>query len=396
MTNYPSAAGTSPQRILALDIMRGFTIAGMLLVNDPGSWEHIFSPLRHAEWNGLTPTDLVFPFFMFIMGVSTFLSLSKLRFEPSRKVIVKVVRRTVVIFFIGLAIGWFSRFCHYWNHAPSGLTFFRQLWEASWTFDVQRIPGVLQRLAVCYCIVAILSLTVSHRRFPVIIAVLLAAYTLLLFLGNGFEYGNGNILAIVDTGVFTLAHTYNDHGIDPEGLLSTIPSIAHVLLGFCVGERLFSTTVRTEDIWQRTGRLYFLGTMLTLAGWLLSYGCPVNKKIWSPTFVLITCGMATLLLASLILMADVWKKQRWSSFFVDFGVNPLALYTFGALLSILLDSIHISAFSISCSLHAWIYTHGLCAVLDPTAASLAYALLFVALCWLPAHWLRSHNLFIKI
>ena len=125
---------TNSKRILALDILRGITIAGMILVNNPGSWGHIYAPLRHAEWNGLTPTDLVFPFFMFIMGISTYISLKKYNFTYSHATLRKILRRTVVIFIIGMAIGWFSRFCYYWSSAPDELSFGQNLWASVWTF----------------------------------------------------------------------------------------------------------------------------------------------------------------------------------------------------------------------------------------------------------------------
>ena len=138
------------KRILALDILRGVTIAGMIMVNNPGTWAHIYAPLRHAEWNGLTPTDLVFPFFMFIMGISTYISLKKYNFEFSRAVGMKILKRTILIFLIGMAIGWFSKFCYYWTSPTEGISFGAQLWESVWTFDRIRILGVMQRLALCY------------------------------------------------------------------------------------------------------------------------------------------------------------------------------------------------------------------------------------------------------
>ena len=220
------------KRILALDILRGVTIAGMIMVNNPGTWAHIYAPLRHAEWNGLTPTDLVFPFFMFIMGISTYISLKKYNFEFSRAVGMKILKRTILIFLIGMAIGWFSKFCYYWTSPTEGISFGAQLWESVWTFDRIRILGVMQRLALCYGATAIIALTVKHRNIPYLIATLLTGYFILLVCGNGFAYNDTNILSVIDRTILTPAHMYKDNGIDPEGLLSTIPSIAHVLLGF--------------------------------------------------------------------------------------------------------------------------------------------------------------------
>ena len=180
---------TSSKRILAIDILRGITIAGMTMVNNPGSWGHIYAPLRHAEWNGLTPTDLVFPFFMFIMGISTYISLKKYDFTFSRAAALKIVRRTAVIFLIGLGLAWFGSFCFYWASPTQGIGFWAQLGESVWTFDHIRILGVMQRLALCYCAAALVALIMKHSRIPWLIVILLVGYWVLLALGNGFVYG---------------------------------------------------------------------------------------------------------------------------------------------------------------------------------------------------------------
>lgn len=385
------------QRILALDILRGITIAGMILVNNPGTWSHIYAPLRHAEWNGLTPTDLVFPFFMFIMGISTYISLKKYRFGFSREAALKIARRTLVIFVIGMAIGWFSRCCYYWASAPEEMSFGQNLWASVWTFDRMRILGVMQRLALCYCTVSLVALTVNHRLIPWITSVLLVGYGILLLCCNGFVYGEENILSVVDRTVLTPAHMYKDHGIDPEGLLSTLPSIAHVLLGFSVGRMLFGPVAKREQVetvkesdnahTALLVKLFLVGAVLTFSGLLLSYGCPINKKVWSPTFVLTTCGMASSLLGVLVWVIDVKGKRGWSRFFEAFGINPLFMYVTGGVLSILLGST---------GLHGWLYGDVLQPMLGDTAGSLAYALLFVALCWSIGYPLYKRRIYIKI
>lgn len=386
------------ERILSIDILRGITIAGMILVNNPGSWGHIYAPLRHAEWNGLTPTDLVFPFFMFIMGLSTYLSLSKSGFQSSPALVRKIVRRTLVIFVIGLAIGWFSRFCRYWTSPSEELGFFQQLWESVWTFDRQRIPGVMQRLAVCYGCVSLLVLTIRHRYIPHLIISLLLGYWVLLLCGDGFAYNEGNILSIVDRALFTPAHLYRDNGIDPEGLLSTIPSIAHVLLGFWVGSHLFGAQAdEGEPHKLRSMRMLLLwGALLTISGFLLSYGCPLNKKVWSPTFVLTTCGLACSVLGILIWIIDIHGYRRWCRFFEVFGINPLFMYVLGSVLSILLGTVRIPAGDGWTNIHTWLYRDLLCSFLDETTASLCYALLFVSLNWCIGLQLYKRKIYIKI
>lgn len=387
------------KRLLALDILRGVTIAGMILVNNPGSWGHIYAPLRHAEWIGLTPTDLVFPFFMFIMGISTYISLKKYNFEFSHAAALKILKRTIVIFIIGMAIGWFSRFCYYWSSAPEDLSFGENLWASVWTFDRMRILGVMQRLALCYGATAIIALTLKHRYIPYLIVTLLLGYFILLIFGNGFAYNETNILSIVDRAILTPAHMYKDNGIDPEGVLSTIPAIAHVLLGFYVG-RLMLDGNKSEDrasfLNSQLITLFLAGVILTFSGFLLSYGCPISKKIWSPTFVLVTCGLASSFLALLIWIIDVKGYKKWCTFFESFGVNPLFMYVLGGVLSILFGSISFPWDGGSISIHGFLYNKLLTPVLGELNASLAYALLFVAINWCIGYQLYKRKIYIKI
>ncbi len=231
-TAAPAKKGSG--RLLALDILRGITIAGMILVNNPGSWGNIYAPLKHASWHGLTPTDLVFPFFMFIMGISTYMSLRKYDFTFSWASFVKIVRRTIVIFLIGLAIAWFGMFLR-------GILNDATLWEAVFNFDHIRILGVMPRLAICYGVGASMALLIKRDALPWVVAGMLVVYTLLLIFGNGFAFADSNIISIVDHKVLGPDHMYADtiDGVrlkfDPEGLLSTLPSIAHMLIGFICG-----------------------------------------------------------------------------------------------------------------------------------------------------------------
>lgn len=382
------------QRLLALDILRGITIAGMITVNNPGSWSYVYAPLGHAEWNGLTPTDLVFPFFMFIMGISTYISLRKYEFTYSAGAAWKIVRRTVVIFAIGLAIAWFGLSCRTWHAlADEGLPFATRLFRAMTNFGHLRILGVMPRLALCYGAAALIALTVPHRRIPHLIVALLVGYALLLFLGRGFAYDETNILSIVDRAVLGPDHMYKDNGIEPEGLLSTVPAVAHVLIGFCCGALLLGVS----DVRDKMLRLFLLGTAMALSGWLLSYGCPINKKVWSPTFVLTTCGMASSLLALLVWIIDVRGRRRWCRFFEAFGVNPLFMYVLAAIFSILLGNIRVShSGGKSISLGGWLYGDVLRPLLGDYPGSLAYALLLVSACWCIGYILYRRNIYIKI
>ena len=394
---------TSNKRILAIDILRGITIAGMTMVNNPGSWGHIYAPLRHAQWNGLTPTDLVFPFFMFIMGISTYISLKKYDFTFSRAAALKIIRRTAVIFLIGLGLGWFGSFCFYWASPTEGIGFWAQLDESVWTFDHIRILGVMQRLALCYCAAALVALTMKHSRIPWLIVALLVGYFVLLALGNGFVYGEENILSKVDRAILTPAHMYRDNGIEPEGILSTIPAIAHVLIGFCVARIMLGgkpqaagdvPAERRHD--QKLIALFLVGVILTFAGLLLSYGCPINKKVWSPTFVLATCGFGSSLLALLIWIIDVKGCKKWSMFFEAFGVNPLFMYVLGNVLSVLFDAISLPWGDGSVSIHGLLYDVTLQPLFGDTGGSLAYALVFIAINWVIGYQLYKRRIYIKI
>ena len=353
---------TSNKRLLALDVMRGITIAGMILVNNPGSWTYAYTPLTHAQWNGLTPTDLVFPFFMFIMGISTYISLRKYNFTFSTPAALKIIKRTIVIFLIGIAINWFALLCYTHDPLP---------------FAHIRILGVMQRLALCYGASALIALLIKHKYIPYLIVALLVGYFIILVTGNGFAYNETNILSIVDRSILGDAHMYQDNHIDPEGLLSTIPSIAHVLIGFCVGKLL----MEVKDIREKLERLFLIGTILTFAGFLLSYGCPLNKKIWSPTFVLVTCGLGSSLLALLVWIIDIKGYKRWSHFFESFGVNPLFIYVLADVLAILLSVITITYQGESASLQQAFYASTLQPVFGNEGGSLAYAILFVLLNW---------------
>lgn len=380
-------------RLVSLDVLRGITIAGMMLVNNPGSWDEIYAPLRHAEWNGLTPTDLVFPFFMFIMGISTYISLQKTKFEYSRPILFKILKRTAIIFLIGLALSWIGLIFNTYHWTDSNeITTGERLWLSFTNFKDLRILGVMQRLALTYGAVSLISLFIKHQHLPKLIGAILIGYFLLLVFGNGFEQGDNNILAIVDQNVLGLSHMYNEFGLDPEGILSTIPSIAHVLIGFCFGKILMNV----KDNKERMLQLFIYGTLLTFAGLLFSYACPINKKIWSPTYVLATCGMATTLLGLLIWIIDVKGHQKWSIFFESFGANPLFLYVFGSLLAILIDGIRLPSVEGYATLKEIIFTAMLAVGFDVYFTSCVFAILFVLVCWVVGHSLFKRKIYIKI
>lgn len=393
MTNKPK-----PQRLLALDILRGITIAGMLLVNNPGSWGAIYTPLEHAEWNGLTPTDLVFPFFMFIMGISTYFSLRKYDFELSWPAALKIIRRTVVIFAIGIFIAWFSRVMY---KAVGGD---REVWDVMTDFSTIRFLGVMPRLALCYGIGSLLALCLKRKALQVSVAAFLVLYAIVLLVGHGYEFSEHNIIYIVDNALLGPDHLYSDTvggvtlSLDPEGLVSTLPSIAHMLIGFLCGGMLVANKT---DVFKQITNLFIIGTILTFSGFLLSYGLPINKKVWSPTFVLTTCGLASSFLGLLIWIIDIKGHKTWCRFFEAYGINPLFMYVFGGLYGICLGAIKVPCACVESgvtSIKGWLMN----CVFNPISfdipelASLFYALFFVVTTWCVGYILYKNKIYIKI
>lgn len=391
-TQLPQDTG-GKGRILALDILRGITIAGMILVNNPGSGNYVYAPLRHAQWHGLTPTDLVFPFFMFIMGISTFISLRKYNFETSGSAVRKVLRRTVLLYLVGLGISWFSlTVSNFYSAELTELPFFQRLGQSMWNFDRIRILGVIPRLAICYGAAGITALTLKHKYIPHLIVGLLVGYFVLLLVGNGFAYDRTNILSIVDYKILGEAHMYNDNGIEPEGILSTIPAIAHVLIGFWVGKAMFER----KEIHSKIEWLFIAGTILTFVGFLFSYACPINKKIWSPSFVLVTCGLGSSFLALLIWIIDVKGKKKWSRFFEAFGINPLFMYVLATFLAIIIRNTIIYPGGERTSLRGFLYNDLLQPIFGNYPGSLAYGLLFVGSVWIFGYYLYKKKIYIKL
>lgn len=385
-----------PQRLLALDILRGITIAGMILVNNPGSWGHIYAPLEHAQWNGLTPTDLVFPFFMFIMGVSTYFSLRKYNFQFSGSAVLKIIRRTIVIFAIGMGIAWLGL-------SLRGINDDMNFWDAVLNFSNIRILGVMPRLALCYGFGSVIALAVGRKALPWVIAAMLVAYAIILLTGEGFAFASHNIIARVDNAVLGESHMYHESvdgvrlAFDPEGILSTLPSIAHMLIGFLCGGLILGE----KDNNLRINKLFILGTILTFSGFLLDFGMPINKKIWSPTFVLTTCGLASSFLGLLIWIIDIKGYRKWCRFFEAYGVNPLFMYVFGAILSIVIGNIYVKYAAVESGMttvKGWIYQAVLMPAAggDATLASLMFALLFVLTTWCVGYVLYKNKIYIKI
>lgn len=377
------------QRILALDILRGITIAGMILVNNPG-FDQTYAPLEHADWFGLTPTDLVFPFFMFIMGITTYLSLKKFKFQWSVPCARKIFKRAFLLWFIGLAISWLIMFTRGMiSPDNAALPLPQKLLASANTFDHIRILGVLPRLGICYGLAAVIALSVRHKFIPWLVAVIFIGYYILLVCCNGYAHDASNILAIVDDAILGHSHVYRWESPDPEGLLSTLPALAHVLIGFCVGKYV----MELDDLNDKIERLFLIGALLTFAGFLLAYGCPISKKLWTPTFSLVTCGLGSTLLALLTWLIDKQNHQDCvTRFFQVFGVNPLALYVLSDLLLIPISIVPLAGSTVQ----SMVCNGLLLPVFSIKTASLLWALLFVGINWCIGFILFKKNIFIKL
>ena len=303
-------------RLISLDVFRGSTVFFMILVNN--DWgDESFEMLLHSKWNGMTPCDLVFPFFIFIMGVSCYLSFNRSDFDHSPRNLFHILKRTIILFVAGLIVNWA----------------FLSVRESPYNIENLRIWGPLQRIAVCYGLLSLFALYLKHKYIIPTIITLLAIYAIILITGHGYVYdANDNILSIVDMKLFGYEHIYHRSPVDPEGLLGIIPSLAHSMIGFYCG-LIISQKCKIDN---KIIRIFIFGTALLLCGYLLSYGLPLNKRIWSPSFVLVSCGLASLLFSSLVYIFDDKNKKVGVTLFKAFGVNALALYIISLLLLALL------------------------------------------------------------
>ena len=358
-------------RLKSLDVMRGLTVALMILVNNGG--EHNYSFLEHSKWNGLTPCDLVFPFFLFMMGMSTFLSLKKTEFKPSAAIYRKIAKRTILLFLIGLGINWFDMICN-----GGGLDFAHL-----------RIWAVLQRIALCYGVVAMLAITLNHRYFIHTIIGLIVIYMGILVFGNGYAYDASiNILAQVDRSIFGIDHLYHRSPVDPEGLLSTIPAIAHTMIGFLCCKYI---SIAGQTVESKIKVLKVAGLVMVALGFgLFLIGFGINKRIWSPSYVFVTCGFASWILGILLQFIDnkpSSKDNILTKGLLAFGMNPLFLYVMSEALAILFGS-----FDIKAEIFIGIQS----VISDEYVASLTYALFFVAIHAAMGIWMYHRKIFIKL
>ncbi|MDE7350809.1 MAG: heparan-alpha-glucosaminide N-acetyltransferase domain-containing protein, partial [Muribaculaceae bacterium] len=321
------------KRLLSLDVMRGLTIALMIVVNNQVGTGRMFPFLNHVLWDGLSFADLVFPSFMFIMGVCAAFSLNNRRLSKS-KATLKSTYRGIKIIIVGILLTWIVRGIH-------GV-------ERLLEFETLRLTGVLVRLGICYIFAALIYLYMGPtKKLTATIAAILVAYAVILIAFNGFSMSEDNIIARIDQAVIGCDHMYHKRVggdvricFDPEGLLSNLPGIAHVLIGMLCGNLILKGK---EDLWKVVARLALVGGGLIILGFFLNPMIPINKNLWTPSFVFATCGGAAMTLAILLWMLDIRRiKAPWLvKPSLVFGLNPLVLYCFSYLLEEFAWTIHV-------------------------------------------------------
>jgi predicted acyltransferase len=359
-------AVSPPERLMSLDVFRGLTVAAMLLVNNPGTWSAVYDPLEHAEWHGWTPTDLIFPFFLFIVGVSMAYSLvaRRERGEAAGRLFGKAAKRGAILIGLGLLLAAFPYYTLDLSHL--------------------RLPGVLQRIGLAFALASAVVLFAGVRAQVAVAAALLLGYwaAMTLVPAPGFGAGDlgkeGNLAAFVDRAVLGTNHLWASAKTwDPEGLASTFPAVTTVLLGVFAGR------------WMRSGRppaerlvgLFLAGNALVAAGWMWSGVFPINKNLWTSSYVLFTAGLAMHTLAVCYWMVDVRGWKRWAGPFAWFGMNAIFAFFFSGVMARVMnlwkiDGRPVKQVIFDAAFGSWLPAH---------AASLAFALCFVAL-WTSIVW----------
>ena len=367
------------QRFLALDVLRGMTVCFMIIVNTPGSGARAFSPLEHASWHGFTPTDLVFPTFLFVVGNAMAFAMKKFTNMSSGQVIWKILKRTLIIFMLGYLMYWFP--------------FFRQTATGAWElspFSHTRIPGVLQRIGVCYGIAAMLIYFLPKKMVWGISTIFLLGYWLVMYLGGDYSM-TGNIGLQIDKWLLGENHLYHGEGIafDPEGVLSTIPSVVNVIIGYYAG--LF---IREKgNSYETVAKLMIAGATLVAIAYFWHLEFPINKKLWTSSFVFYTCGLAMLILGILIYIIELAGKRNWTYFFEVFGKNPLFIYLLSEIIVILLYTFSNSkGESIYESINLSLYQK----IAPGPIGSLLFALSVMLVCWLVGWWMDRNKKYVRV
>lgn len=368
------------QRFTALDVFRGMTICFMIIVNTPGNGATTYAPLVHAKWNGFTPTDLVFPSFLFAVGNAMSFVAPKWGQLPRSKVLWKILKRSLIIFLLGYLLFWLPFIK--WQDGSLVLKPFAQT----------RIFGVLQRIALCYGITALLlyffKTTVTVYTC---VALLLLYWFILMAFGGADPFSiTGNAALMVDKWLIGEAHLYHGEGVafEPEGLLGTLPAISNVVAGFVVGKIIQQKGKTYETL----TKLLLAGAVLLIIAWGWNSVLPINKKLWTSSYVLLTIGMDCILIAGIIYVIDFLHFTKWTYFFEVFGRNPLFIYMISELGAILLLVLSIHP---KLSVYKWLYQ----TIFAPAGAyigSLFFALFFMVICWLVGYLMDKKKVYVRV
>ncbi|OYX92074.1 MAG: DUF5009 domain-containing protein, partial [Sphingobacteriia bacterium 35-40-5] len=373
--SQPSILQQSPVRLLSLDVFRGLTVAAMILVNNPGSWTHIYAPLKHAEWHGCTPTDLIFPFFLFIVGVSISYALgSKKGYMSHSKLIMTALKRALILFGLGLFLNLFPKV-------------FTEPMEA---FQTVRIPGVLQRIAVVFFITAVIFIKTNPKtQLRLLIGILIAYWAMMTLIPvPGVGYANlekeTNLGAWLDRSLLTEAHLWRSAKTwDPEGILSTLPAIGTGLFGVLVGTWL-KRKDREESV--KISWMFSTGVLAVILGLIWDLCFPINKALWTSSFVLYAGGLATIGLALCYWLIDVQGYKKGTKPFVVYGVNAITVFFLSGLIPRILTMIKVNMPDGSTvNSREWMYETFFSPYFSPINASLAGAVTFI-LIWLGILW----------
>lgn len=374
----------SANRFLSLDVFRGMTVCFMIIVNTPGSGAEAFAPLLHAEWHGFTPTDLVFPSFLFAVGNAMSFSMPKYKVLGDAVVLAKIFKRTFLIFLIGYLMYWFPFF-----HREGEQVAFNAIGDT-------RILGVLQRIALCYFFASLMIHYLSFRTVAILSVLFLVGYWLLLLAFGDAQDPlsmTGNTGMYVDHYLFGDNHLYHGEGIafDPEGLLSTLPAIVNVIIGYYAGRFIQTKGKGYETI----AKLLLTGALLVFLALCWNMVFPINKKLWTSSFVLVTTGLDLVILAALVYSIEIksWNKWNWTWFFMVFGRNTLFIYVLSEILKV---PFYIIPITPGLDFYGWINQVFFQVIAPGAIGSLLFAICYMLLCWLVGWVLDKKKIYIRV
>ncbi len=379
----------NPTRLDSLDVFRGITIAGMIIVNTPGSWQHIYPVLRHSKWNGCTPADMVFPFFLFIVGTSmsfSFAGYISKEINPNLGTYTKIIRRSLILFSLGLLI----------NFSAVLLKSFSEY--SLFSLEGLRIMGVLQRISIVYFAA---SLTIIHlkpsKQWALFFLILFGYWLMLEFLplpghSPGKLTQGQSLVSFIDRLILTTPHMLNHGTFEPEGLLSTLPAYTSVLAGYFTGVWLKQKSAKTVT----SLRLITFGLIISAMGIIFDKIFPINKNLWTSSFVILTSGCAMVLFGLCYETVEVRKQQKYTNFFRIIGRNSILAYIAAAMTTRILLNTTIKYNHKTVSAYSWIYKNVFLSFLNQTNASFVFSITFLMLIWLLLYLMNKKKLFIKI